>query len=136
MKLTPTPKGLQAAGRDLWISIATQWADDDMLPDARERRLLADACHEADTLSAIEVELDAARQRGEMVVSGSQGQPVSHPMIAEARASRGAIRQALLKLGFTDPAMSQSSPRAPMTVAEAGRRGGMMKHHRSHSGIG
>ena len=58
------PAGLSAAGRALWRQIAADWADNGVVPDAREHRLLADACREADVLALLEAEIAAAAASG------------------------------------------------------------------------
>jgi hypothetical protein len=128
-KPVPPPRASPAAGTELWRSIARQWADDSLSPDARERRLLGDACHEADVLAALSVELDAAMSEGRLIVKGSQGQPVTHPHVAEARRSRAQIAALLMKLGLEEPAGAKTSA-VGMTAAEAGRLGGLARRQR------
>lgn len=130
-KAVPTPAGLRTAGKALWRDIAKQWPDDDLTPDARERRLLADACHEADMLAVLEAELDAAQAEGRMIVRGSQGQPVAHPFVSEARASRGSIRAALAKLGFQDPNDLEKVGRGGRTTSTSARAAAFARHGRT-----
>jgi hypothetical protein len=118
----------------LWRSIARQWADDDLKPDARERRLLEDACHEADILDALAVELAAAMADGRLTVTGSMGQPVTHPHVAECRRSRAQIAALLGKLGMDEPVSPTGDILPRMTVAEAGRRGGHARRQRDGRG--
>jgi hypothetical protein len=129
------PKGLNRAGKALWRAISGQWAGDQLVPDARERRILADVCAEADVLAALEVELAAAVDEGRLTVKGSQGQPVTHPHVAECRRSRAHITAGLLKLGFEDPAAAGSTG-LKMSVAEAGRRGGQARRYGAGSAYG
>lgn len=135
VRAVPPPKGLQDAGRGLWRSLARHWAGDDLVPDAREHRLLADACREADVLAALELELAEAMKAGRLTVKGSQGQPVTHPHVAECRRSRAQIAALLLKLGMEEPGGKVSSGPG-MTVAEAGRLGAMRKHYGGNYGMG
>jgi hypothetical protein len=129
-KAAPAPKALGVAGRALWCSIAKQWAGDELEPDARERRLLEDACHEADVLAALSAELDAVMSDGVLTVKGSQGQPVTHPHVSEARRSRAQIAALLGKLSFTDGgSFAQPSTGLGMSVTEAGRLGGLARRH-------
>lgn len=128
VKRVPVPAGLRVAGKGLWRDVAKQWADDELTPDARERRLLADACHEADLLAVLEAELDAAQAEDRMIVRGSQGQPVAHPFVSEARASRGSIRAALSKLGFQDPD-AEKVGRGGRTTSASARAAAMVRHH-------
>src|SRR5690349_5778983 len=102
-KAVRPPTGLGSGGAGLWRSIAKQWAADDLAPDARERRLLEDACHEADVLDALAVELADAMSDGRLTVKGSMGQPVTHPHVAECRRSRAQIAALLGKLGMDQP---------------------------------
>ena len=129
-KLIPPPKALGEAGRALWRGIAKQWHDDDVDPDARELRTLADACSEADTLNILEDELRTARASGSLIVRGSQGQPVAHPFVSEARASRTAIRTALFKLGMVDPAAEEKVGKGGRTSSWQARSAAMQRHHR------
>lgn len=129
-KAVGPPSGLGAAGARLWRSIARQWADDDLTPDARERRLLEDACHEADVLEALAVELAAAMKDGRLTVKGSMGQPVTHPHVAECRRSRAQIAALLGKLGMDQPPAEDVGGLSRMSVAEAGRLGGMARRRR------
>ena len=69
-----TPTGLGVSGRDLWSEIAGTY---DLRPD--ERRLLEDACREADLIDRLESEINDPDH--EMVVKGSMGQPVSSPLV-------------------------------------------------------
>jgi phage terminase small subunit len=129
------PAALNTEGRKLWRSIARQWADDELIPDARERRLLEDACHEADMLAVLAAELATALAEGRMLVKGSMGQPVANPLVAETRRSRAQIAALLLKLGLDQPRAEERSPVAGMTAAEAGRRGGLARRH-GRDGLG
>lgn len=131
----PVPAGIGSAGRRLWRSIAAQWASDGLEPDARERDWLAAACRERDLLASIDAALDAAVEAGELTVKGSRGQMVAHPLFAEARSARSFITATLNRLGFDDAAGVPDSgaglPSArPMTVAEAGRKGGTARARR------
>lgn len=138
-KQVPAPKGLQKPGLGLWRCIAKQWADDRLTPDARECRLLADACAEADMLAILEASLAKAIAAGDDVVKGSTGQPVTHPHVSECRRSRAQIASLLGKLGLDDPAArvtSLLSGGSGVSAAEAGRRGAMMRHHGNPNGMG
>lgn len=106
---------LGRAGRALWRSLAAQVAADDMILDARELAVLRQACATADDLARIESELAVVDR---LVVKGSQGQPVSHPMLAEARACRAQIAALLARLDL-DPPAEEAAPKvkgAPRSV--------------------
>lgn len=67
-------------------------------PSIAERRTLEDACREIDLVERLQVELDA----GALIVSGSQGQPVSSPLVQEIRQHRAVLDRLLKSLKFGD----------------------------------
>ncbi|MGV9795562.1 P27 family phage terminase small subunit [Gordonia sp. NPDC003422] len=89
------PSSLAKAGRTLWRTITQQVADDGLMLDARELEVLRQACATADDLARIEQVLGSVDN---LVVKGSQGQPVSHPMLSEARACRSQIASLVARL--------------------------------------
>ncbi len=103
------PKGLQPRGRALWQSIDKGLPDGWEL-DERERAILVLAARQADDLARLEALI---AKHGAMV-TGSAGQPVLNPAIAEARQARIAIDRLLGKLELPD---EQEEPRS-----EAGKR--------------
>ncbi|GAB6857639.1 hypothetical protein [Microbacterium xylanilyticum] len=110
-KLLRAPAGLGSAGRALWRQIAADWAENDVLPDAREHRLLADACHEADVLALLQEELAAATAAGTLTTRGSMGQLVTHPHVSEARRSRAQIAANLRQLQLDVPEAKEQGPK-------------------------
>jgi hypothetical protein len=128
-RAAPAPKGLSAAGRGLWKAITGQWSGDDLEPDARELRILADACAEADLLDVLEAKLAEEVKAGRLIVKGSQGQPVTSSLVAETRRSRAQVAALLGKLGLDDPAALTKPATRGFTAAEAGRLGAMSKHY-------
>lgn len=127
-KRVPAPRNLGDIGRFLWRSIAKQWADDGLEPDARELRLLEDACDEADTLAVLKAALATEIAEGRLIVKGSTGQPTTTSLVAECRRSRAQVAQLLLKLGMDDPAeITSQAGGSGMTAAEAGRLGGIAR---------
>lgn len=135
VKAAPVPASLTGSGRTLWQQIARQWSDDGLEPDARERRLLADACAEASILSVLEVRLAEEIEAGRLIVKGSQGQPVTSSLVNECRRSRAQVHALLGKLAFDESGASIAAL-GGMTTSEAGRRGGMAKHHGNVYGRG
>lgn len=119
-----TPSSLRKAGRALWRSIASQLNDDGLLPDARERELLEQACHEADILDAITTALDGEP----MTVRGAQGQMVAHPLIGEARRSRTTIAALLGKLELSDPTTTSGTGSGSRTTPWQARSAAMTRH--------
>lgn len=89
----PTALKKPGAGRRLWDSIAKEY---DLRPD--ELRILEDACFEADL-----VEVLAKEQREQPVmITGSMGQKVLNPLIAEVRQHRATLSVLLAKLKLPD----------------------------------
>jgi pyruvate/2-oxoglutarate dehydrogenase complex dihydrolipoamide acyltransferase (E2) component len=87
------PADLEAAGRELWRSITATYE-----LRADELRLLTEACRTTDELERLRVALAEA----EPVVAGSKGQVRPHPLIAEIRAHRLALRGLLASIGIED----------------------------------
>lgn len=102
-----------------------------MLPDAREHRLLADACREADTLALLEAELAQVAATGTLTSRGSMGQVVTHPHVAEARRSRAQIAANLRQLELDVPATAQA-PAVRLTPSEIARMGGNTRWSKAH----
>lgn len=73
------PSGLGSAGRRFWKQAT---ADFEFSPG--ELSLLEEACHEKDLLEQLRRVMDAS----DVVTEGSQGQEVSHPLLAELRLHR------------------------------------------------
>jgi len=90
---TKAPAGLGSAGRALWASILGDLAPDLEL-DHRELALLERACTSADRIA----ELEALLERDGPMTSGSAGQPVLHPAVAESRLQKTTLLQLLRAL--------------------------------------
>jgi pyruvate/2-oxoglutarate dehydrogenase complex dihydrolipoamide acyltransferase (E2) component len=109
------PAGLGEAGRAFWLAVRREWklrADEDVL-------LLA-ACRTLDELAPLERALADASP----VVAGSRGQVRPHPLIAEVRAHRLALRQLLAALGLAeaDASSGDAAVRAASARSSAGRQ--------------
>lgn len=92
-KAQRAPAGLGKAGRHLWRRIT-----DGLRLRADELVLLEAACRTADDLA----ELEAALREAQPVVTGSMGQERAHPLYAEVRASREALRRLLGSLNVPE----------------------------------
>lgn len=88
------PDGLREAGQALWRDVFGPW---ELRPD--EERLLHASCKTVDEIDRME----AALADTDPVATGSKGQPVAHPLIAEVRAHRLALRQLLGSVGVEWP---------------------------------
>ena len=87
------PDDLEDAGRQLWRRVLAVF---DLGPD--ELTLLAEAARSADELARIRTALGDA----ELLVPGSKGQPVAHPLLAETRAHRATLEKLLGALALPD----------------------------------
>lgn len=89
------PSGLGVPGKSLWQSLAGdgKW---EFRPD--ELRILADACGEADLIGTLEAGLAGQP----LLVRGSQGQDVIHPIISELRQHRSTLKSLLGALKLPD----------------------------------
>ncbi len=89
MATSKAPRGLNAAGRRLWVSVSTEF---DMAE--HEAAQLAEACFVRDRIEQLRGQVDVD---GVMIPS-SQGQRL-HPAIAEIRAQQLALARLLATLG-------------------------------------
>lgn len=89
------PAGLGAEGKKLWKSIAGGGRYV-LRPD--ELRVLEDACRTADLI----VELEATMAGEDLIATGSQGQPVAHPLLSELRQYRALLRGQMRSLNLPD----------------------------------
>lgn len=89
----PTPAGLTGNAESLWRDVVDAYE-----LRADELRVLEAACREQALIDRLEAELVDA----EMVVHGSQGQPVANPMVSEVRQHRMALRSLLGQLKLPD----------------------------------
>src|SRR5258706_11830823 len=101
---TRAPAGLGPSGRALWRGIL---ADYGLAP--HERVILMQCCRVADRLDAIEAELGSA----DLVVTGSTGQPKSHPLLAEWRAQARVLESLSRALSIPPPGGQGGPPPAP-----------------------
>jgi hypothetical protein len=91
-----TPAGLGPAGRGLWRRIASDVAVHDLELRPDEAFVLEQAARQADTIATLEAELADAP----LMVRGSQGQDVAHPLLAEVRLGRALLAQLLGRLNL------------------------------------
>lgn len=93
MAARTTPPTLDKAGKKLWREISKDY---DLRPD--EYRILEDACREADLIEVLADE-QAAQP---VMITGSMGQRVLNPLIAEVRQHRATLSTLLGKLKLPD----------------------------------
>lgn len=90
MASTPRlPRNLSTASRRFWRSIMAKY---ELRED--ELRLLEDACREMDLIERFEAQLATT----DLVVAGSQGQPVASPLAQEVRQHRSVLARLLKQL--------------------------------------
>ena len=115
-KVSPIPPaGLAAGGRKLWREVAAGH-----VLRADERRILEDACREADLVD----DLHASLKDAPKTVRGSMGQQVIHPLISELRQHRMALNTLLRGLSLADSDTSaddaaRGAREAAMTLSRA-----------------
>ena len=112
-KLTrKAPAGLKAKGKRLWADVTGAY---ELRSD--ELDILEDVCREADLIDKIERELASA----DFMVTGSQGQMVVNPLIAEARQHRATKMSLWKRLDLPDPAASEDAPSNQQRAAAQSR---------------
>ena len=89
--MSEVPEGLQARGAAIWESIMA-----DLDGEAYDVALVLELCRIADTLEG----LAAVVARDGLTVSGSAGQTVIHPAVAEARQQQAAFARLLTQLNL------------------------------------
>jgi len=111
-KVPDAPAGFADAGSELWEKVLGSVPEAFELDD-RELAILSAACRQADDVARLEI---AVGEDGPMT-TGSQGQPVLHPAIVEARQGRLALSRLLGQLQIPD---EDDEPRS-LTSARAKR---------------
>lgn len=104
------PPGLGSRGRRLWRTTVEAFE----LSEG-EQVLLCEACRVLDACEQLAKELRAAP----MVVAGSRGQDVAHPLRAELRAERLLLSKLLSQLGIE---LAEEGAWDNMTAAQRARR--------------
>lgn len=89
----PAPRTLRTSGKKLWQDVTKEY---DLRPD--EYRILEDACRQADLVD----ELAKAQDAEDLMIQGSMGQMILHPLIAEVRQHRTTLSNLLAKLKLPD----------------------------------
>jgi hypothetical protein len=97
MAKSKLPAGLGIHGRRLWRDVVV---NDDLELDARERFWLYSAAKLADRAAELE---DALARDGRLLVKGSMGQEVGHPLLTELRQVYLAVSQTLGRLKVEEP---------------------------------
>lgn len=111
---SPTPARLGAPGAALWSSILGDLPPDWDL-DARELHLLGRACRCADELALLEAAVDADGA----TTTGSRGQVVAHPALAESRQLRLAQLRLLSAIEMVDPQAEKAATPAQLRARRA-----------------
>ncbi|OFT34653.1 hypothetical protein HMPREF3169_05265 [Corynebacterium sp. HMSC08C04] len=114
------PANLGAAGSKLWDEVTNEYVFD-FEPD--KAALLERACRTADAIATLE----EAAADADLVVQGSQGQPVISPLIAEAR-------QQTLTLNTLIKSLKLEPSEAEQAALSAKRRAAGAKGLRSRYG--
>ena len=113
------PNGLATRGRKFWRDVVDEFD----LTDA-ERHLLHEACRSLDRIDALEALVATEGQ----TVTGSTGQTVLHPAIAEARQQRLVLGRLVKQLELPDedtpPTSSMNTDRARYAAQQRWSRAG------------
>lgn len=87
------PAGLGTPGTALWASVVEHF---DLRPD--EVRILTDACWEADLIDRLATGLEGEP----LVIEGSKGTLVAHPLLSEVRQHRAVLASLMRQLKLPD----------------------------------
>jgi P27 family predicted phage terminase small subunit len=108
------PKGMGARGRALWRDVTARY---ELTPS--DVQVLRELCCATDELS----KLTAAMAHEPMMVKGSRGQPVAHPLLAEVRAHRENMARLAKLLALPD----EPGKRARQPKSNVGRAANFVK---------
>lgn len=105
------PTGLKKGGRGrrFWDAASAY----EFRPD--EVELLAEACRMLDAAD----ELRAVVKRDGLTSTGSKGQTVAHPLLAELRSTRSELRLVFRQLGLPDAAGETDASKSARRAADA-----------------
>lgn len=103
MEKTKAPTGLTTKSRRLWTDITSKYE-----LRADELRLLEDACREADIVERLEKALAG----DDLMVEGSQGQPVASPLLQEVRQHRSVLARLLTGLKLPEEEAARTEGRS------------------------
>lgn len=109
------PDGLGVSGQRLWDGIAGEGKYE---LRADELQVLEDACRESDLIAT----LHAGLVGEPLLMRGSQGQDVAHPLIAELRQHRATVASLLRGLKLPDIDGSVAEARSTQARAAANTR--------------
>lgn len=115
MSALRAPAGLGPAGRAVWRRIAADVAAQGMELRPDEAVTLEAAARQADTLATLEAALEGAP----LMVRGSQGQDVAHPLLAEVRLGRDLLARLLARLNLGKVETPESRSRSARKAARA-----------------
>lgn len=101
---SPAPKNLGTRGLRFWKRVTGEFEF-----RADELVILEDACREMRMID----QLESALAGGDMIMSGSMGQPVVNPLVPELRQHRATLKSLLAALKIPDePVESQGVSRS------------------------
>lgn len=101
------PAGMGATGLKFWRDITGKFE-----LSSSEFALLESACRELALIDRLEAKLKGAQ----LVVTGSMGQQVAHPLLAEVRQHRAAFAALVKALKLPDEDVEET-PKSPRSIA-------------------
>lgn len=104
------PSGLKPGGRKMWNDIVGKWV---LRPD--ELRVLREAAREVDLIDALELALG----KDALMIPGSMGQMVVHPIVTELRQHRATLAALLRQLKLPDADGGEAEKENRSTAARA-----------------
>lgn len=111
--ISTAPAKLGTEAKRIWDEVTTSYR---LRPD--ELRVLEDACREVDLIERLET----AVRSGELMVRGSQGQPVANPLVQEIRQHRQVVKSLLGSLKLPDEDGRQADSRSASAREAANAR--------------
>ena len=119
------PQVLEKRGRQAWKSLSEKYEF-----DAHEREVLLEFCRVLDRIDSLSGRVDSDG----VMISGSQGQLVLHPAVAEIRQQQQAAGRLLLQLDLPDAEGDVALSRQISSQAQAAANARWQRSKRARGG--
>lgn len=110
MRASPAPRGFGVKAKRIWDQITKDY---ELRPD--DMRVLEDACREVDLVERMETALLTEP----LMVKGSMGQLVAHPLVQELRQHRATSARLFAQLKLTDGGESPADGKRSASARDA-----------------